>query len=74
MCNLINTHTHTHTQEVSLLISILRLNLVLNCRIAPEFRGGVYLFMQTAIRHRVSPEFIESCKSSLGRINASGIE
>ena len=46
--------------RVSLLISILRLNLVLTCGIPPEFRGGVHLFIQTAIRHRVSPEFIGS--------------
>ena len=30
--------------RVSLLISILRLNLVLTCEIPPEFRGGVHLF------------------------------
>ena len=29
--------------RVSLLISILRLNLVLTCGIPPEFRGGVHL-------------------------------
>ena len=29
--------------RVSLLISILRLNLVLTCGIAPEFRGGVHM-------------------------------
>ena len=44
---------------VSLLISILRLNLVLTYGIPPEFRGGVHL-LKTAIRHRVSPEFIGS--------------
>ena len=38
--------------RVSLLISILRLNLVLTYGIPPEFRG--------AIRHRVSPKFIGS--------------
>ena len=43
--------------RVSLLISILRLNLVLTYGIPPEFRGGVHL---SAIRHRVSPEFIGS--------------
>ena len=48
--------------RVSLLISILRLNLVLTCEIPPEFRGGVHFFtvFKTAIRHRVSPEFIGS--------------
>ena len=44
--------------RVSLLISILRLNLVLTYGTPPEFRGGVHLFIQTAIRHWVSPEFI----------------
>ena len=46
--------------RVSLLISILRLNLVLTYGIPPEFGGGVHLFILTAIRHRVSPEFIGS--------------
>ena len=46
--------------RVSLLISIFRLNLVLTHGIPPDFRGGVHLFIQTAIRHRVSPEFIGS--------------
>ena len=40
--------------------SILRLNLVLTHGIPPDFRGGVHFFIQTAIRHRVSPEFNES--------------
>ena len=31
--------------RVSLLISILRLNLVLTCGIYPEFRGGAHLFI-----------------------------
>ena len=31
--------------RVSLLISILRLNLVLTSRISPEFGGGVHLFI-----------------------------
>ena len=45
--------------RVSLLISILRLNLVLTYGIPPEFRGGVHLFIITAIlRHWDSPEFI----------------
>ena len=46
--------------RVSLLISILKLNLVLTRGIKPDFRGGVHLFILTAIRHRVSPEFIGS--------------
>ena len=47
--------------RISLLISILRLNLVLTYYgIPPEFRGGVHLFIYTAIPHRVSPEFIGS--------------
>ena len=48
---------------VSLLISILRLNLFLTYEIPPEFRGGVHLFIQNHhIRHRISPEFIGSRK------------
>ena len=44
--------------RVSLLISILRLNLVLTYGVPSEFRGGsIY---ETAIRHRVSHEFIGS--------------
>ena len=35
--------------RVSLLISILRLNLVLTYGIPTEFRGGVHLFVETAI-------------------------
>ena len=46
--------------SVSPLISILRLNLVLTYGILPEFRDGVHLLDQTPIRHRASPEFIES--------------
>ena len=49
--------------RVSLLISILRLNLVLTYYrygIPPEFRGGVQYIFKNAIRHRVSPEFIRS--------------
>ena len=38
-----------------------RLNMVLTHGISPDFRGGVRLFILTAIRHRVSPEFIGSC-------------
>ena len=34
--------------RVSLLTSILRLNLVLTCRIPPEFRGGIHLYIKTA--------------------------
>ena len=44
--------------RVSLLISILRLNLVLTHGIPSDFRGGVHLFMYTAILHWVSAEFI----------------
>ena len=46
--------------RASLLISILRLNLVLTYGIPPEFRGGAHLIYEPAIRHRVSPEFIGS--------------
>ena len=47
--------------RVTLLISILRLKLVLTYGIPPEVRGGVHLSLfSIAIRHRVSPEFIES--------------
>ena len=51
--------------RVSLLISILRLNLVLTYGIPPEFRDGVRVFISTrhtphAIIERVSPEFIGS--------------
>ena len=46
--------------RVSLLISILRLNLVPTYGIPPEFRGGVHYLFKTAIRHRVSTEFIGS--------------
>ena len=46
--------------RVSLLISIFRLNQMLTYGIPPEFRGGVHLFIQTAIRHRVSLELIGS--------------
>ena len=42
--------------RVSLLISILRLNVVLTYGIPPDFRDGVHLFIQTAIRHGTSPE------------------
>ena len=47
--------------RVSLLISVLRLNLVLTSRIPPDFRGpaSIYLF-QIAIRRRVNPKFIGS--------------
>ena len=40
--------------------SMPRLNLVLTHGIPPDFRGSVHLFCYTAIRHRVSPEFIGS--------------
>ena len=45
---------------VRLLISIFRLNLVLTYEISPELRDGVHLFIETAIRHRVSPDFVGS--------------
>ena len=41
---------------VSLLNSILRLNLGFSYGIPPEFRGGVHLFILTAISHRVNTE------------------
>ena len=46
--------------RVSLLTSILRLNLALTHGTPPEFRGGVNLSILTAIRHRVGPECIGS--------------
>ena len=46
------------SSRVSLLIAILRLNLVFSYEIPPEFRGGVHLFILTAISHRVSPELL----------------
>ena len=45
---------------VSKLISTLRLNLMLTYGVPPEFRGGVLIFILTAIRRRVSPKFIGS--------------
>ena len=42
------------------IFSTLRLNMMLTHGIPPDFRGGVYLFIYTAIRHRVSHEFIGS--------------
>ena len=46
--------------RASLLISILRLNVVFTHEIPPDFRGGVHYLFETAIRHRVSPELIGS--------------
>ena len=49
--------------RVSLLISILRLNLVLTClltRFLPSSAAVSIYLLKTAIRHRVSPEFIGS--------------
>ena len=46
--------------RVSLLISILGLNLVHTYGIPPECRDGVHLFIETDIPQRVSPEFIGS--------------
>ena len=43
--------------RVSLLISILRLNLVPTYEISPVLRGGVHLFTQTAIRHQSGNTF-----------------
>ena len=48
--------------RVSLLISVLRLNLVLTGEIPTEFCGGVHLFIYNPIRHRFGPEFIGSRK------------
>ena len=45
--------------------STFRLNLVLTHGIPSDFRGGVLLFIYTAIRHRVSPEFIGSRNCAL---------
>ena len=42
--------------------STLRLNLVLSHGIPLDFRGGAHYFFYTAIRHRVSTEFIGSRK------------
>ena len=46
--------------RVSLLISLLRLNLALTYGIPPEFCGGVQMFILLAIRHWVGPEFVGS--------------
>ena len=40
--------------------SVLKPNLVCTHGIPPNFRGGVHLFIETTIRHRVVPEFIGS--------------
>ena len=45
--------------RVSLIISIIRLNLVLT-GFFPSFAAASISFYKTAIRHRVSPEFIGS--------------
>ena len=51
--------------RVSLLIYILRLNLVFTYYgIPPEFCSGVNYLIYAAIRHRVSPEFIRSRKDA----------
>ena len=42
--NLVSRDGFGSPVRVSVLISILRLNLVLTCEIPPEFRGGVHLF------------------------------
>ena len=46
--------------RVSLLVPILRLNLMLTFGVPPDFRGGVHYLLITARRHRVSPEVIGS--------------
>ena len=46
----------TVPSRVSLIILYTRVNR----GIPPDFRGGVLLFVSTAIRHRASPEFIGS--------------
>ena len=51
--------------RVSLLISIIRLNLALTYGILPEFRGGVHLFIYN--RHTPSGH---SCSSSINSINS----
>ena len=48
-----------------LLISILRLNLVLTYGIPHEFRGGVHLFIWTAIRHRAVSARLFSIRRSV---------
>ena len=58
--NLVSETGSALPSRVSLLISILRVNLVLTYGIPPEFRGGVHLLISTAKRNRVSPEFIGS--------------
>ena len=58
--NLVSRDGSAFPSSVSLLISILRLNLVLTYGIPPDFRDGVHLFFLTAVRHRVSPELIGS--------------
>ena len=49
--------------------SILKLNLVLTHGIPPEFRGGVHLFIKTAIRHRVTQSRTDGvhCRESAGK-------
>ena len=46
--------------RVSLRISILKPYLVHFYGVVHDSRGGVHFFIQTAIRHRVSSEFIGS--------------
>ena len=59
--NLVSETGSAVPSRVSLLISILiRLNLMLTYGTIPQFRGRVHLFISTAIRQRVSPEFIGS--------------
>ena len=52
--NLVSRDGFGSPARVSLLISVLRLNLVLTYEIPPEFRGGVHLFIYN--RHTPSGE------------------
>ena len=52
--NLVSRDGFGSPSRVSLLTSILRLNLVLAYGIPPELRGGFHLFIQNRIRHRVT--------------------
>ena len=57
--NLISRDGSAVPSRVSLLISILRLNLVITYEIPPEFRGGVHILIE------ISPEFIGSRNCAL---------
>ena len=60
--NLVSRHGFGSDSRVSLLISILRLNMVLTGFLPSSAAASIYSFI-TAIRHRVSPEFIGSRNS-----------